>query len=585
MAAVQPQVPTPERQKRSAGASFMESMEEEMRRVAEHLERRNRRVAYRSSHKAMNGFSMDGRRGYSFSESLGHEAGARRTPIRRPRINKSPRQFSTNTLPNLPLPEIEPDTSQRPPTPLSAPPDGREPPLELPEDGEEEATDDARTEEREESPNLVSAAIAEPVPEVVTRAVTLQSPTVAMAEPPVDRLPAEEGPHVQQSSDTVTSPPPAGTTPQIPRTPTPEKDTEPKDTAPETNSIAEQSRGDDPKDTAAESFQLSTKDTAAESFQLSTKDTAAESLQLSTKDTAAESFQLSTKDTSAESLQLSTKDTSAESFQLSTPEVKSVPVKPSTKHNRSPIPDVAVKPQRDDHRHSAIAKHELRSAPESKIHITVSSSVDKSHRHSELSSLVMELQAQLREKEEDMKVLQRRHDREAKEKDEHIKKMSKENHRLEREKWELLKRARDAAERSLHLRTQLDLKEGSFRAAQVELERSRDELVSVKSANTSLRSLLSDLRAPRSSVDMAVQVDLGGGTLRRNRSIELALTQGLSEDIDSGVERSGEFRMSSSTIGETWSERWDREVGRCLSLSPVSVGAVPWGRWILKTQD
>ena len=509
MAAVQQQVPTPERQKRSA--TFMESMEEEMRRVAEHLERRNRRVAYRSERRERNSFSMDGKRGYSFSESIGYEAGARRTPVRRARINKSPRQFSTNTLPNLPLPELDPDleTSQRPPTPLSAPPDGREATPELPEAREGEATDAVQTvenAEKEASLNLISVAVAEPVAEVVTPTVTLQSPTVAMAEPPVDRLPAEDAPHDQQNSETVTSPPPAGTTPQSPRPPSPEKDSvsEPKveqSSVPQSSGTAEQSRGDDPKDTAAESLQLST------------------------------------------------------------PEVKSVPVKPSTKHSRSPMPEVAMKPQRDDHRHSAIAKHELRSPPDSKIHITVSSSVNKRHRQDELSPLVMELQAELREKEEEVKVLQRRHDREAKEKDEQMKKMSKENHRLEREKWELLKRARDAAERSLHLRTQLDLKEGSFRAAQIELERSRDELVSVKSANTSLRALLSDLRAPRSSVDMAVQVDLGG-TLRRNRSIELALTQGLSEDIDSGVERSGEFRMSSSTIGETWSERWDREVGR-----------------------
>ena len=517
MAAVQQQVPTPERQKRSA--SFMESMEEEMRRVAEHLERRNRRASQRSSQKGMepmNGYSVEGRRGYSFSESIGYDAGVRRP--RKSRINKYPRQFNTNTLPNQSYsPPPEPETLQRPPTPLSAPPEGRDAIPEPPElegrgeeGGSEEATDVAQTvenAEKEASITPISASVPEPLPEakVFSPSVTQQSPTSVVAEPPVDRLPAEDAPHYRQTPEAITSPPPAGMTP---RTPSPEKDAEPKDqqsSTPMTNGIAKnhlQSHGDDPK------------------------------------------------------------ETNTEAQQLSTPEVKSVSVKPSApKLSRSPIPEVAMKPQRDDHRHTAIAKHELRSGPDSKIHITVSSSVDKSRRWDELSSLVKELQGQLREKEEDIKVLQRKHERETKEKDEQLKRMSKDNHRLEREKWELLKRARDAAERSLHLRTQLDLKEGSFRAAQVELERSRDELVSVKSANTSLRALLSDLRAPRSSVDMAVQVDLGG-PLRRNRSIELALTQGLSEDIDSGFERSGEFRMSSSTIGETWSERWDREVSR-----------------------
>ena len=169
-----------------------------------------------------------------------------------------------------------------------------------------------------------------------------------------------------------------------------------------------------------------------------------------------------------------------------------------------------------------------------------------------------ELQSQLREKEEEVRGIQRQREKEAKEREEHVKKLSKENHRLEREKWELLKRARDAAERSLNLRSQLDMKEGSLRAAQVELERTRDELMSVKSANTSLRALLSDLRAPKSSVDASVQVDISG-TLRRNRSIELAITRGgMSQDQDSGFERSCEFRSSCNTLGESLSERWER---------------------------
>ena len=180
--------------------------------------------------------------------------------------------------------------------------------------------------------------------------------------------------------------------------------------------------------------------------------------------------------------------------------------------------------------------------------------------------LVKDLQSQLKEKEEEIRELQRKHGRELKEKVEQIKKLNKDTNRIEREKWELLKRARDAAERSLHLRTQLDMKEGSFRAAQIELERTRDELVSVKSANTSLRALLNDLRAPKSSIDVGIQVDLAS-TLRRNPSIELAMTQGLSEDIDSGFERSSDFRTSTSTLGET--DRFERTPSVNSSLQDV----------------
>lgn len=155
--------------------------------------------------------------------------------------------------------------------------------------------------------------------------------------------------------------------------------------------------------------------------------------------------------------------------------------------------------------------------------------------------------------------------RELRERDEQLKKMSRENHRLEREKWELLRRARDAAERSLSLRTQLDMKEGALRAAQSELERQRNELLSVKSANSSLRALLSDLRAPRSSVDVGVQVE-PDGALRSAPSIEVSLhgQAGLDETDGGGggggggeFDRGSQARVSTSTMGDAWSKRLD----------------------------
>lgn len=176
--------------------------------------------------------------------------------------------------------------------------------------------------------------------------------------------------------------------------------------------------------------------------------------------------------------------------------------------------------------------------------------------------LIKQLQIQLREREEDLGRLQRQKDRELKEKDEKIKKLTRDAKKVEREKWELLKRARDAAERSLHLRTQLDVKEGALRSVRSELDRSRDELVSVKSANTSLRALLGDLRASRPSVDVGVQADLGtGAVLRRNRSIELAFSQGgmSQEEGNEGFDSTAEARMSSSSLGLHWPERWDRD--------------------------
>lgn len=200
--------------------------------------------------------------------------------------------------------------------------------------------------------------------------------------------------------------------------------------------------------------------------------------------------------------------------------------------------------------------------------------------------LIKELHIKLREKEGDVARLKRVHERELKEKDDKIKKLTKEAKKVEREKWELLKRARDAAERSLHLRTQLDMKEGNLRSVQGELERTRDELVSVKSANTSLRALLSDLRASSTNptaggntAEIGIQAELNNtGSLRRNRSIELAFSQGgLSQEQDQisvgggNFERNPNNRMSSSSLGLHWPERssWGERDG--ISIDSTSL--------------
>lgn len=220
------------------------------------------------------------------------------------------------------------------------------------------------------------------------------------------------------------------------------------------------------------------------------------------------------------------------------------------------------------HKHTTVARHEFRSKTD-KIQITVSSSMDKSRvirkpSREDLTLQIKDLQIRLREKEEDIERRGRQHARELHQREEQIKKLSKENHKLEREKWELLKRARDAAERSLHLRTQLNMKEGTYRGVQGELERTKDELLSVKSANTSLRALLSDLRAPRASVDVGIQVEISS-TLRRNRSMELAFAQGdLSQEQDNGFERFVEYRHSTGALGDAWP---DHRSSRAISVT------------------
>lgn len=130
---------------------------------------------------------------------------------------------------------------------------------------------------------------------------------------------------------------------------------------------------------------------------------------------------------------------------------------------------------------------------------------EESDRH--LSRVIEQLQIQLREKEKDIDSLQTQHLMELKVREERIKKLSRQNARLEREKWDLLKRAREAAERSVSLRTKMDLQDGSLRSMQVEMDRTRDEMSSVKAANNSLRGLVRDLKTKIQTFDVGIQVD------------------------------------------------------------------------------
>ena len=203
-------------------------------------------------------------------------------------------------------------------------------------------------------------------------------------------------------------------------------------------------------------------------------------------------------------------------------------------------------------------------------------------RNQELDLAVRELQLQLREKEEDVGRQRRAAEREARERGEQVERLEREAQKWEKEKWELLKRARDGAERALSLQTQLGVKETQLRSLQADLGRTRDEMMSVKSANTSLRALLSELRAPKPTKDVGVQASLGPGTLRRNTSMELAVedfSRPSSRDLERGVDfrasttnldRGANHRISNcSAMSEGWSmtqgawdrssERWDRE--------------------------
>lgn len=237
-----------------------------------------------------------------------------------------------------------------------------------------------------------------------------------------------------------------------------------------------------------------------------------------------------------------------------------------------PDPSLLPAPQRTDN--SDPQGPEIKSLPMISPAESRRAGTTPRHSHSnELLLLVKDLQLQLREKEEELGRQRRTAAREARDKEEQVNRLTKEGQKLEREKWELLKRARDGAERSLSLRTQLDLKETQLRSLQADLGRTRDEMMSVKSANTSLRALLSELRTPKPSKDAGVQVNIdSGGTLRRNHSMELAV-QELSRPPSRNLERGIDYRASTTHLDRGSNHR----VSNCSAMSEGWV--ITQGMW------
>ena len=158
---------------------------------------------------------------------------------------------------------------------------------------------------------------------------------------------------------------------------------------------------------------------------------------------------------------------------------------------------------------------------------------------SEMLQVIEESREQLREKDNDLMLLQERMHVEVKVREERIKKLMRQHARSEKEKWDLLKKAREAAERSVHMRTKLDLNENQMRSTIIELDRVNDELSSVKAANKSLRLMVSDLRNKETIlIDNASQTDLSPPSTGESSTETLlsnAETQTICSEMGSGL--------------------------------------------------
>ena len=195
---------------------------------------------------------------------------------------------------------------------------------------------------------------------------------------------------------------------------------------------------------------------------------------------------------------------------------------------------------------------------------------EKVHSDKQLSSIIEQLQVQLREKEKDFEALQAQHLVELNVREDRIKKLSRQNARLEREKWDLLKRAREAAERSVNLRTKLDMNDASMRSLQSELDRSSDELAAVKSANNSLRSLVKELKTRKPVTDVSTQVDLVT-SLIMSTPTDLLIKGEDNEESDSGHASVG----GGHVLSEDWSERISITSSQCDARETTPTNSFP----------
>ncbi|KAH9495119.1 hypothetical protein Btru_018214 [Bulinus truncatus] len=107
----------------------------------------------------------------------------------------------------------------------------------------------------------------------------------------------------------------------------------------------------------------------------------------------------------------------------------------------------------------------------------------------DLLSQMKQLYSTLEEKETELRDFIRNYEQRVKESDDMIKQLAKEKENLENEKWDIITKAKDAAERSMILKTQLDAKELALKETEAQLKDMRDQLSSQDNNVTSTTGL------------------------------------------------------------------------------------------------
>ncbi|CAG5128306.1 unnamed protein product, partial [Candidula unifasciata] len=184
----------------------------------------------------------------------------------------------------------------------------------------------------------------------------------------------------------------------------------------------------------------------------------------------------------------------------------------------------------------------------------------------DLLSQMKQLYTTLEEKETELREFIRNYEQRVKESDEMVKQFAKEKEMVEREKWEIINRAKDAAERAMFLKAQLESKEQSIKELEAELKEAKEQLDSHNSTT------LSSSTAPASDGNI-------------NNDAE-------DEDDDEVFPSDNGFSTmeESSVLNCIFIQDQENELGQVLSTSPISTtesidASGPMFKWFTQSSD
>ncbi|XP_071805431.1 kazrin-like [Asterias amurensis] len=183
----------------------------------------------------------------------------------------------------------------------------------------------------------------------------------------------------------------------------------------------------------------------------------------------------------------------------------------------------------------------------------------------DLLNQMKQLYCTLEAKEEEMRDFIRNYEQRVSESDESLRKVIAEKEDVEKDRWEILKRAREAAERSVSLREQLDQREKENEWLEAELEKLKQQLTTERRSHHLTASDSSDGRHPHtckpvSKANSEASTPISDQATSKTPTLSAVIGQSDISDIALADSTSTEHLLSSSEVTARSSEELTYEV-------------------------